>query len=61
MSRHSQRPERAKVTPVLQSDQAEWNDHQQNGLLVDVIAKQEGRVAAQCYSSDEVVPGGVHE
>lgn len=61
MSCHRQRSKCAKVPSVLERDQAEGYDDQKNGLLVDVIAEQEGRVSAQSHSADKVVPSCLGE
>ena len=41
MSRNGQRSKGFQVTPVLQSNQAEWNDDEQDGFLVNVPTKEE--------------------
>lgn len=41
MSGDSQGAERAKVAPVFERDEAEWDDDQEYRFLMDVPAEQE--------------------
>lgn len=61
MSCHGEWSESAKVSSVLQRDETEGKNDQQNGFLMNMPAKQEGRVAAEGHSSDEVVPGCIQK
>ena len=57
MPRHGQGPERADMASVLESDEAEGDEDEENGLLVHMPPEQEGGIAAQCHGADESVPG----
>ena len=56
MSRNCQRPESAEISPILECQQAERDDHQKNSLLVYMPAKQKRRVATKGNSADECFP-----
>lgn len=56
MTSDSQGSESAKISTILERDQAEWNDHEQDCLLVDMPAEQERCVATQRYSTNEGLP-----
>lgn len=54
-------PESTKVATVFECDETEWNDDEEDGLLVNVPAKKEGGVGAECGGADEYLPGRVEE
>ena len=57
VARYGQRSKRAKISPIFESNQAEWDNNKQYGLFVNVPPKQEGRITAEGDSADECVPG----
>lgn len=58
MAGHRERPERAEIPPVLESDQAEWNDNQEHSFLVNMPPEKECGVSTKRNGADEVVPVG---
>lgn len=61
MSCNRQGSECAKISTILESDQAERNDHKENGFLMHMPAKQEGCVTAERDRTDEHFPTGLSE
>lgn len=61
MTRHCQRSESSKVSTIFERKQAEWDNDEQNRLLMDVPAEQERGIAAEGDCRHEVVPVGVEE
>lgn len=55
---HSQRSECAKVSTVPERYQTERDNDKENGLLMDVPAKEERCVAAKRHCTDESFPSG---
>lgn len=53
--------EGAKIPTVLECDEGEWDDDEQDGLLVDVPAEEERGVPAERNGADEAGPGGIEE
>lgn len=51
--------ESAKVSSVFESNQAEWDDDQEDSLLVDVPTKQERGISAESDSAHKSIPGGI--
>jgi len=61
VARHGQGPEGAEIPAVLQGDEAEGDDDEEDGLLMDMPPEEERGVSAEGDSPDEVVPGGLDE
>lgn len=51
-----ERSECAEISPVFERDQAEWDDDQEDGFLVDVISEKERGVSAQRDRADKRFP-----
>lgn len=58
MPRYSQGSECTEVSPVSERHQAERDDDKEDGLLVDMPAKQEGCVATERHCTDKCLPCG---
>lgn len=58
MARYCERPECAEISSVFERDQAEWDDDQENGFLVDVISEKERGVSAERDRADKRFPVG---
>lgn len=56
MTRNRKWSESSEMSTVFECNQAERNDNQQNCLLVDMPAEQEGCISAECQSSYKSVP-----
>jgi hypothetical protein len=56
MAGHGQRSEGTEISSVFESNQAERDDDEEYGLLMDVPAEQERRIAAEGDRTDERVP-----
>lgn len=56
MARDRQGSEGAKIPSILQRNQTEWDDDQQNRLLVNVPAEEERRISTQCHRSHKRIP-----
>ncbi len=56
MSCDCQRSKGAKVSPILECQQAEWNDHKEDSFLMNMPAEQKRRVAAKRDGADECFP-----
>lgn len=57
MSCNSERTEGAEVPSIFNGDQAEWDNNQEHGFLVDVPPKQKRRVRAKSDGAHERLPG----
>lgn len=58
MTCHRKRTEGAEIPTVLESDQAEWNDNEEDCLFVDVPSKKERGVSAKSNGAHEGCPLG---
>ena len=56
-----ERPEGAEVSAVFQGEEGEGDDDEEDGLLVDVPAEEEGGVAAKDDCREEGFPCGLEE
>lgn len=61
MAGYREGAEGAEVASVFEGEEAEGDDDEEDGFLVDMPAEEEGRVAAECEGADEVVPGRSEE
>lgn len=61
MAGNSQRPEGSQMTSVSKGDKTKGDDDKKNGLLMDMPAKEERRIATQGDSTDERLPGWLRE
>lgn len=56
MACNSQGSECTKESTVVERNQAEGNDDQEDGFLVNVPAEEEGRVTAECDCAHKRLP-----
>lgn len=56
MACDGERSKRGKVSSVSQRNQAKGDNDEQDGLFVDVVAKEKRRVAAERRGADKVLP-----
>lgn len=61
MTGNRQGSEGAKVTPVFESQEAEWDDDEQNGFLVHVPAEEKRGIAAKRHGCNKGLPRGLEE
>ena len=51
----------SKVATVFESEKTEWDDDEEDSLLVDMPSEEEGCEGAHRDGTHEVVPVGLHE
>ena len=56
MARNRQRSEGAEVATVLEGDETEWNDDEENGLLMHMPTEEEWCIAAEGDRTDKRIP-----
>lgn len=61
MSGDCERTESAKVSTVLQGQQAERNDDQENRFFVHMPPEQEGRISTESDSTNKDFPSWLQE
>jgi hypothetical protein len=61
VSCYGQRSERAKIATVFEGYEAEWDDDEKDGFLVNVQTKEKGSVSAKCDCPDEGIPRWIEE
>lgn len=61
MASHSQRPKGTEIATVFECEEAEWDDDEQDSLLVNMPAEQKRRITAERNCRDEGHPGWCKE